>query len=83
MGEHSDSEKERAVDVLDEQGEDEKDVVAAEPADRDPGVRSEASSRPRSGAAKWLALAALLIALAALALRSLPQALLVTCGNLL
>src|SRR5690349_12083671 len=69
MGEHSNSETVRTADddVVEDRLEDEnKEPVAAEPEGR--VVEREPVTRPRSGAGKWLGLAALLLALAALAI---------------
>lgn len=66
MGEHSDSETERADDTVDEQVDDGKEVVAAEPRESDRRVVPDA--RTRSSTGRWLGLAALLVALAALAI---------------
>ena len=66
MGEHSDSENVRVDDAVDEHLDDEKEVGADEPDESDRKVVSEAPSR--SSAGRWLGLAALLVALAALAI---------------
>jgi hypothetical protein len=72
MGEHSNSDDVRVDDVVEDRLEDEKkEPVAAEPVDAGPEervVEREPEVRPRSGAGKWLGLAALLLALVALAI---------------
>jgi hypothetical protein len=72
MGEHSNSDDVRVDDAVEDRLDDEKkEPVAAEPVAAEPEervVEREPEVRPRSGAGKWLGLAALLLALVALAI---------------